>query len=96
VTEPTEPNELEEAERTERELREQLGDLIRARARADSEAKRLAGRAQLPGADATLGEIAERYRVQAERLGGEVDSLRASLREHEADLERLRADSRGA
>ena len=50
MTEPNGPTELEEAERTERELREQIGDLIRARARADSEAKRLAGRAELPGA----------------------------------------------
>ena len=89
-------SELEDAERTERELREQIADLVRARARAESEAKRLAERAAQPGVDATLGEIGERYRAQAERLGGEVDALRGSLREHEADLERLRADSRGA
>jgi hypothetical protein len=89
-------SELVEAEQTERELREQIADLVRARARAESEATRLAGRAVLEGADPTLGEIAERYRLQATRLGGEIDAVRASLREHEADLERLRAQSRGA
>ncbi|HYM57419.1 MAG TPA: hypothetical protein VES79_05595 [Solirubrobacteraceae bacterium] len=89
-------SELAEAERTERELREQIADLVRARARAESEARRLGERAGLEGADPTLGDIAERYRSQSERLSGEVDAVRASLREHEADLERLRAQSRGA
>jgi DNA repair exonuclease SbcCD ATPase subunit len=88
-------SELEEAEHTERELREQIADLVSARARAQSEAMRLAGRASLEGADPTLAEIAERYRLQATRLGGEIDAVRGSLREHEADLERLRAQSRG-
>jgi hypothetical protein len=87
-------SELEEAEHTERELREQIADLVSARARAQSEAMRLAGRASLEGADPTLAEIAERYRLQGSRLGGEIDAVRSSLREHEADLERLRAQSR--
>jgi hypothetical protein len=89
-------SDLEEAERTERELREQIADLVRARARAESEAQRLRGRAGLEGADPTLAEIAERYRLQATSLGGEIDAVRASLREHEADVERLRAQSQGA
>lgn len=89
-------SELEEAERTERELREQIADLVSARARAESEATRLAGRAELEGADPTLAEIAERYRSQATRLGAEIDAVRTSLREHEADVERLRAQSSGA
>lgn len=89
-------SELEEAERTERELREQIADLVSARARAESEATRLAGRSELEGADPTLAEIAERYRGQATRLGGEIDAVRASLREHEVDVERLRAQSSGA
>lgn len=89
-------SDLEEAERTERELREQIADLVRARARAESEAQRLLGRSGLDGADPTLAEIAERYRLQVTSLGAEIDAVRASLREHEADVERLRAQSSGA
>lgn len=87
---------LREAEATERTLREQLADLVRARSRADREARRLAERGSLAGADASLGPIAERYRAQAGRLGDEVDGLRTSLREQEAQVERLRADASGA
>ncbi len=82
---------LQEAERTDRELREQLNDLVRARARAQREAERLNARASLPGAEAALGALGSDYRGQAERLGTEVEQVRASLRRHEAELERLRA-----
>jgi chromosome segregation ATPase len=88
-------SELADAERTERGLREQIADLVRARARAESEARRIADRSTLPGADPTLGDIVARYRSQAERLAGEIEALRTALREHEADLERLRAEDAG-
>jgi hypothetical protein len=88
-------SELEEAERTDRELREQIADLVSARARAESEAQRLLGRSGLDGADPTLADIAERYRLQVISLGAEIDAVRASLREHEVDVERLRAQSSG-
>lgn len=87
---------LGEAEATERALREQLADLVRARSRAGREARRLAERGSLAGADASLAEIAERYRTQAGRLGDEIDGLRTSLREQEAQVERLRAEASGA
>ena len=89
-------SDLDEAQRAERGLREQLADLVRARARADSESRRLSERAGLEGADAVLSELAERYRAQGERLQAEVDALRADLRGQEAELERLRAAEGGA
>ena len=82
---------LADAETTERALREQLADLVHARARADSEAHRLADRAALPGAHDELREIAGRYERQSETLAAEVQTLRSSLRAAEAELERLRA-----
>jgi hypothetical protein len=87
---------LDEARRAEQALREQLADLVRARARADSESRRLAQRAGLPGAEPALGELAERYRAQGERLQAEVEALRADLRRQEAELERRRAAEGGA
>lgn len=82
---------LAAAEATERGLREQISDLVHARARAAGEASRLAERGALPGAHADLLELAGRYDAQAEVLAGEIESLRASLRAAEAELERLRA-----
>ncbi len=87
---------LDEAKRAEQALREQLADLVRARARADSESRRLSRRAGLPGAEASLSELAERYRAQGERLQAEVEALRADLRRQEAELERQRAAEDGA
>ena len=87
--------ELEAAEATARGLREQIAELVHAHARADEEAKRLAGRATLPGADPSMNEIAQRYERHSGVLGTEIEGLRASLREAEADLERLRADDAG-
>ena len=89
-------SDLGEAQRAEQTLREQLADLVRARARAESESRRLAERGRLAGADATLGELAERYRAQGERLQTEVESVRSDLRRQEAELERLRAAEGGA
>ena len=86
---------LDEAQRAELALREQLADLVRARARAESESRRLSERAGLPGADATMSELSERYRAQGERLQSEVDALRSDLRRQEAELERLRAAEGG-
>jgi chromosome segregation ATPase len=82
---------LGDAEATERGLREQIADLVHARARADSEALRLADRAALEGALAELSELAGRYVNQSEILAAEIATLRTSLRAAEADLERLRA-----
>lgn len=79
------------AEATERGLREQIADLVHARARADSEAARLADRAALDGAHEELSEIAGRYAKQSETLAAEIATLRTSLRAAEAELERLRA-----
>ena len=82
---------LADAEATERGLREQISDLVHARSRADTEARRLADRATLPGAHAELSEIAGRYSRQSELLATEIETLRSSLRAAEAELERLRA-----
>ena len=79
------------AEATELALREQISDLVHARARADSEAARLADRASLAGAHDELTEIAGRYERQSTTLAEEIETLRMSLRAAEADLERLRA-----
>jgi hypothetical protein len=89
-------SDLTEAQRAEQALREQLADLVRARARAESESRRLAQRAGVAGADPVLGELAERYRAQGERLQAEVEALRTDLRRQEAELERLRAAEEGA
>ena len=88
-------SDLGEAQRAERTLREQLADLVRARARAESESRRLSERARLPGADAALSELAERYRAQGDRLQSEVEAVRSDLRLREAELERLRAAEGG-
>lgn len=82
---------LADAEALELGLREQISDLVHARARADSEAKRLSERATLPGAHEVLSDIAGRYAHQSEVLAGEIEILRSSLRSAEAELERLRA-----
>jgi hypothetical protein len=82
---------LADAEATELGLREQISDLVHARARADDESKRLAERAALPGAHEELSDIAGRYASQSEVLAGEIETLRTSLRAAEAELERLRA-----
>jgi hypothetical protein len=86
---------LADAEATDRGLREQISDLVHARARAAAEAGRLAERAQLPGAHAELVELGERYARQAELLASEIEALRTSLRASEVELERLRAPDGG-
>lgn len=87
---------LTAAEATERELREQIAELVHARARAEQEARRLDERSELAGADPSLQEIAGRWRRQAEVLGGEIEACRTSLRSAEAEVARLRADAAGA
>ena len=87
---------LDDVRRAEQAVREQLADLVRARARAESESSRLEQRAGLAGAEPALGELAERYRAQGERLRSEVEALRTDLRRQEAELERLRAAEEGA
>ena len=87
---------LQAAEATERSLREQINDLVTARARADSERVRLKERAKLRGAERMLETVAVRYGEQSERLSEEIESLRSSLREQEAATEAARADEAGA
>lgn len=87
---------LQAAEATERRLREQINDLVKARARADSERIRLKERSKLRGAEPMLETVADRYAHQSERLDGEIESLRTSLREQEAATEAARADEAGA
>jgi len=82
---------LADAEATERGLREQIADLVHAKARADSESARLTDRATLDGAHEELSDLAERYARQSATLAEEVAALRTSLRAAEAELERLRA-----
>lgn len=86
--------ELPAAEATERGLREQIADLVTARARAEGEARRLRSRGE--HVDPALLEVAERYTAQAGRLAQEVEALRRSLREQELRTEQLRADRAGA
>lgn len=90
------PDPLREAEATETALREQLGELISAKVRADKEGGRLADRATVPGAAPELAGLSERYRAQAIRLASEVEDVRASLRAQEARTEQLRAGAAGA
>jgi len=85
---------LSDAEATELGLREQIADLVTARARAEAEARRLRARGE--HMDPALLEVAERYSAQAGRLAGEVEALRTSLREQELRTERLRAERAGA
>ncbi len=87
---------LETAEATERGLREQINDLVKARARADSEQRRLQERLRLREGEPMLATVADRYARQSERLRVEIESLRASLREQEATTESVRADEAGA
>lgn len=87
---------LQAAEATERRLREQINDLVKARARADSERIRLKERAKLRGAEPMLETVADRYAHQAARLDEEIESLRTSLREQEGATEAARADEAGA
>ncbi len=82
---------LADAEATELGLREQIADLVHARARADGEAARLGDRATLDGAHEVMSELAGRYARQSATLAAEIETLRASLRAAEAELERLRA-----
>ena len=86
---------LESALTTEQNLREQINDLVTARARAVAEARRLSTRATAPGAHESLSEVGERYARQVERLGEEIEALRTTLREQEAATEALRADEAG-
>ena len=87
---------LQAAEATERSLREQINDLVTARARADSERVRLEERATLRGGERLLQTVADRYGKQSGRLSEEIESLRGSLREQEAATEAARADEAGA
>ncbi len=82
---------LADSEATERGLREQISELVHARSRADSEARRLSERAALPGAHEELSELAGRYERQSKLLATEIETLRSSLRTAEVELERLRA-----
>lgn len=89
-------DDLAAAQETERELREQIAELVKSRARAEEESRRLSERATLPGAHESLKDIAERWARQARVLNEEIESCRTSLRSAEAEVARLRADAAGA
>ena len=89
------PTPLQSARATERSLREQINDLVTARARAEAEANRLEARGRLARAEASVAEVGRRYREHAGRLHEEIEGLRAELRRQEAVVERLRADEAG-
>lgn len=74
-------------------LRSRLNALVHERAEALREAERLDGRAALPGADASLPELAARWRTVAERVATETEAQRAALREQEAVVARLRSEA---
>jgi hypothetical protein len=93
--EGAEQDELAAAQATEHGLREQLNDLVHARSRAESEARRLTARAALEGADPSLAEIIRRYENQSAVLTSEIAVLRATLRGAEARVARLKADADG-
>lgn len=84
-------SELDDALTEELRLRSRLNALIHERAEATAEAERVGSRAQLPGADASMGEVEQRWRAVAQRVAGEIDDQRTALRAQEAVVERLRA-----
>ena len=88
-------DDLEAALATERELREQIADLVHSRARAEQESSRLSGRLTLPGTQASMRAIAERWDRQARVLNEELEACRTSLRAIEAEVARLRAEAAG-
>lgn len=77
-------------------LRSRLNALVHERAEAHAEAERLRVRGTQPGAAGDLDELAGRWAVVAERVAGEIEAQRARLREQEAVVARLRAQSGGA
>jgi hypothetical protein len=74
-------------------LRSRLNALVHERAEALREAERLDTRAGLPGADASLAEVAARWRAVAERVATETEEQRAALRAQEAVVARLRSEA---
>ena len=75
----------------ERLLREEVGDLIRRRQRAEAEAAQLEARAELEGADGRVGAAASTLRARAEALAAEIDDRRRALRAQEGLVAELRA-----
>ena len=86
-------SDVEAALLEELRLRSRLNALVHERAEALGEAERLHRRASLPGADATLGEVAERWRQVADRVAAETEEQRAALRAQEAVVARLRSEA---
>ena len=86
-------SDVEAALLEELRLRSRLNALVHERADALREAERLDERAALPGADASLAEVAERWRAVAERVAAETEEHRAALRAQEAVVARLRAEA---
>ena len=82
---------LDDALLEEVRLRSRLNALVHERAEALAEAERLEARAGLPGAEASLGDAATRWRTVAERVAGEIETQRGALRKQEGVVAGLRA-----
>ncbi|HEV2752591.1 MAG TPA: hypothetical protein VGV36_02010 [Solirubrobacteraceae bacterium] len=87
---------LEDALRDELALRSRLNALVRERADAVTEARRLRERARLDGAADDLEELAARWDAVAQRVENDIDARRAALREQEGVVARVRAEEAGA
>jgi hypothetical protein len=77
-------------------VRSRLNALVHERAEALREADRLHVRATRPGGDPGLEPQADRWRIVAERVAGEIEDKRRELREAEARVATARADAAGA
>lgn len=89
-------SDLDAAMLDELSLRSRLNALVHERAEALREAERLRGRADRSDADPAMEETAARWDAVAERVTAELDEQRLRLREQEAVVARLRADTSGA
>ena len=87
---------LEELLLSELAIRSRLNALVHERAEAIHEAEKLDIRATRPGGDPELGKQAQRWRVVADRVAGDIEHKRSELRNAEARVASARADQAGA
>ena len=71
---------VDEARAAEEALRQRLAATVTERARAQREAERLEGRAELAGADPRVAAAAAEQRRLAGVAGAEIERLRAEVR----------------
>ena len=87
---------LDELLLSELAVRSRLNALVHERAEALREADRLHVRARRPGGDPGLEQQADRWRVVAGRVAGDIEAKRTELRGAEARVASARADMAGA